>query len=71
MPREIWTKKCPEALTHLPGTIYIPDDYEICDPCLLRKHGLNDPCYDEARDPLCITPLYKEDDVVKALRLLS
>jgi hypothetical protein len=66
MKNEIQTrKKC--EVCHL----YVNPKTELCDECLLRKHGLdNSRTYDDL-DEEGMVPLLYEDDVVKVLRLLE
>lgn len=55
---EKWTKKCECGC-------FIPDDYEICDSCLLTKYDLIYERYYGEDDGLIA---YYEDAVLKAIR---
>lgn len=59
MKQERWTKECK-------CSNYIPDEYEVCDWCLLRKYDLTlkGKYHYESMNESC----YSEKDVVEALR---
>ncbi len=55
-----WTKQCRCSL-------YIPDEYDICDNCLLIKVGLADKIKIDSQD---VVEMYSQDDVLIVLRKL-
>ena len=56
--KESWINKC------VCGN-FIPDDYVLCDSCLLKKYGL----LTKGRDDGYGNYAYEEEDVVDALRI--
>ena len=76
MKQKRWTKKCshiyPQIINFKSWFVepkkcghYIPDEYEICDNCLLRKYSL------WPSGPDCLVmygKFYREEDVLEALR---
>lgn len=65
MPKQIrWTKKCSGC-----GK-YMPEEYNICDICLLVKFELYHKQTHDSLDHMGIFALYREEDVLKALRSL-
>lgn len=76
MAQERWTKQCSDGTAcggSLDGTrFYIPDDVDICDSCLLARYmpGVL-PTYDGCGDPLAMNNLYREEDVIEALRAIT
>lgn len=60
MKRKNWTKRCKCGN-------FIPDEYEICDWCLLDKYNLKG--RRDSQDSMSLGPTYyTEEDVVTALR---
>ena len=55
---EVWKRKC-ECGHH------IPDDYEMCDDCLIKKYDL---IYERYYGNFDDTIAYYEDAVLKAIR---
>lgn len=73
MSKVVYTKRCSDgtACSGWAGSpAYIPDEYEICDFCLLAKYDkeLGGQKYDGCGDPLSMDPLYSRGGVVAALR---
>jgi len=75
-----WTKKCKHVYPRfdlLTETIrlmqcdnYIPDEYEVCDFCMIHKYKLFGKAEYDSQDYKGIGPrLYTEEQVIKALRL--
>lgn len=62
MRQEQWNKQCGCGN-------YIPDEYEVCDSCLLKRYGLLWKGKYDSSNPDCVgNPSYPEELVVKALR---
>jgi len=60
-----WTKQCSCGL-------FTPDEYNECDGCLLKKHGLHLKGRHDRCDQFGLGPtLYEEDDVIRVLRNLT
>jgi len=55
MPKVKWTKKCKCGN-------FIPDEYELCDYCLLKKYNLYE------TSPWGYEGLFSRKDVITALR---
>lgn len=69
----VYTKQCSDGSTcrsPLDETVraYIADEYEICDNCLMSRYGVVNATYDRCSDPWAMDALYREEDVVAALR---
>jgi len=57
-----WTKQCACGL-------FMPDEYDLCDQCVLRHYGLGLKGRHDHCDQLGLGPtLFEEKDVVEALR---
>jgi len=50
---------------------YIKDDQKFCDSCLLNRFGLSNKGGYDSEDTWSMTLVYREDDVIAALRLAS
>lgn len=80
--QEVWTKQCPYVYKQLvindlypkgefmdaPCGNYIPENYNICDHCMLRKYGLHDEEHYDSEDREGLNPVFYSEDVVTALR---
>lgn len=71
---QVYTKQCADGTAcagWFGSAAFIPEEDLICDACLLHRFGVTRETYDGCGDPLSMSPLYRQEDVVEALRRAS